>query len=228
LAAEPLPSADDRRLLMFFEAAEGGAGVLRRLLDDPDKLAEVAREALEICHFDPVTGADRDRAPHATERCEAACYDCLLSYGNQRDHRLLDRHAIRDTLLALAGGIVEAAPGSLPHDDHLELLRARCDSELERRFLDLLATQRRRLPSHAQRLLADARVRPDFLYAEHQVAVFVDGPPHDQPGAEADDADATARLEDLGYEVVRFHHAADWTPILDAYPSVFGGNGGAT
>ena len=41
------------------------------------------------------------RAPACEEDCEAACYDCLMSYSNQRDHRLLDRHLIRDWLLAL-------------------------------------------------------------------------------------------------------------------------------
>jgi len=32
----------------------------------------------------------------ATEDCEAACYDCLMSYGNQRDHKHLDRKLIKD------------------------------------------------------------------------------------------------------------------------------------
>jgi ATP-dependent helicase YprA (DUF1998 family) len=226
LAAEPLPTADDRQLLMFFEAAEGGAGVLRRLIDDASKLAEVAREALSICHFDPATGEDLQHAPHATELCEAACYDCLLSYGNQRDHRLLDRQQIRDVLMSLAGGTVTAAAGSAPPDEHFQLLQQRCDSELERKFLDLLVAQRRRLPSHAQKLVANAQARPDFLYAEHQVAVFIDGPMHDGADLQAEDVLVEGRLEDAGYEVVRFHHAAAWAEILDQYPSVFGGNGG--
>jgi very-short-patch-repair endonuclease len=225
LAAEPLPTSSLRRLLMFFEAAEGGAGVLRRLLDDQAKLAEVAREALSICHFDPETGEDCEHAPGVTERCEAACYDCLLSYGNQRDHRLLDRHAIKDVLVALARSTVSAAVGSAPPDEHLETLRVRADSDLERRFLDLLVAGRRQLPSHSQKLIATAQARPDFLYGEERVAVFIDGPIHDQPDKRSDDEDATARLEDAGYEVLRFHHAADWEALLDAHRDVFGADG---
>ena len=102
LAAEPLPSTTDRRRLLIYEAAEGGAGVLRQLLDDPGALAQVARTALRLCHFDPDTGDDQRRAPGAREDCEAACYDCLMSYTNQLDHKLLDRQHIKDLLLTLA------------------------------------------------------------------------------------------------------------------------------
>jgi hypothetical protein len=95
LAAEPLPSANERHLLLFYESAEGGAGVLRRLLESPQAFAEVAQEALRLCHFDPTTGEDLRRAPNAKEDCEAACYDCLMSYFNKSDHRRLDRQEIK-------------------------------------------------------------------------------------------------------------------------------------
>src|SRR6266487_1771388 len=48
LAAEPLPNMGERRLILFYESAEGGAGVLRRLLVDPDAMREVAQEALRL------------------------------------------------------------------------------------------------------------------------------------------------------------------------------------
>ena len=50
----------------------------------------------------PMTGTDLRRGPLAREDCEAACYDCLMSYSNQLDHALLDRQAILPILLRLA------------------------------------------------------------------------------------------------------------------------------
>ena len=87
LAAEPLPDWDNRRLILLYESAEGGAGVLRQLVSDPQAIKNVARKALELCHFDPDSGEDLRHAPGASEICEAACYDCLMSYSNQPDHR---------------------------------------------------------------------------------------------------------------------------------------------
>src|SRR5262245_32500608 len=95
LATELLPDSLKPRLVLFYESAEGGAGVLRRLLDDPAAFARVARQALEVCHFDPDSGEDRQRAERSTEDCEAACYDCLMSYTNQPAHGRLDRPTIR-------------------------------------------------------------------------------------------------------------------------------------
>ena len=62
LAVEPLPDDNNRHLLLLYEAAEG-CGVLRNLLDDDLALQLIAKRALEICHYDPITGEDRRRAP---------------------------------------------------------------------------------------------------------------------------------------------------------------------
>jgi hypothetical protein len=85
--------------------------VLRRLLDEPQAFAQVAGEALTLCHFDQESGEDLRRAPGAKEDCEAACYNCLMSYYNQMDHRLLDRQSIKDFLLTLAGSTPQLSPG---------------------------------------------------------------------------------------------------------------------
>ncbi|GGE43148.1 RNA helicase [Marinicauda pacifica] len=93
--AEPVPAAKERSGLLLYEASEGGAGALGRLVREPEKLAEIARCALEIMHFDPAS-IDTNRGAAelsdlASERCAAGCYECLLSYFNQPDHELIDR-----------------------------------------------------------------------------------------------------------------------------------------
>ena len=59
LAVEPLPGHTGDHAwsrLLFFEAAEGGAGVLRRVATEDGQLRMVARKALELLHFNPDTG----------------------------------------------------------------------------------------------------------------------------------------------------------------------------
>ncbi|MFN0083820.1 MAG: DEAD/DEAH box helicase [Blastocatellia bacterium] len=221
LAADPLPNPNNRRLLLFYESAEGGAGVLRRLIDDPDAVARIAGKALEICHFDE-GGEDLRRALRAREDCEAACYDCLMSYYNQREHRLLDRKLIRDELLQLKEAITEESPASLPRALHLDRLLRQAESELERRWLLVLEAGGHRLPSHAQELIEAAQTRPDFAYREEQVAIYIDGPVHDFPERRERDRQKTEWLEDLGYTVLRFAHDDEWRTILERYPHIFG------
>ncbi|MCS6976903.1 MAG: DEAD/DEAH box helicase [Gemmatales bacterium] len=222
LATEILPHESAPRLLLFYESAEGGAGVLRRLLDDPDAFAEVARRALELCHFDPITGADRRRAERATEDCEAACYDCLMHYGNQPVHRLLDRQTIRDLLLRMAQARTQTAPGGETRAEHLASLQRLAGSDLERRWLKYLEDRNLRLPSHAQYLIEACGTRPDFFYAEYQAAIYIDGSPHDYPDRAQRDLAKTECLEDAGYTVIRFHHQDDWAATIARYPHIFG------
>jgi ATP-dependent helicase YprA (DUF1998 family) len=224
LAAEPLPGRNERKLLLLYEAAEGGAGVLRRLLDDVNALREVAREALRLCHFDPDTGEDLRRAPMAREDCEAACYDCLMSYANQGDHPLLDRQAIREILLALTQASVIASPAAVPRSVHRDMLLSTAGSELERTWIRALDAKGYRLPGHAQQVIAECGTRPDFLYLDqgHQAAIYIDGPPHDFPSRQARDKAQNDCMEDRGYLVIRFHHTDDWDAILAKYPSLFG------
>lgn len=224
LAAEPLPGEKERRALLIYEAAEGGAGVLRRLIDDPDILAKVARQALSLCHFDAETGADLHRAPGRGEDCEAACYDCLMSYQNQRDHRLLDRQAIKGTLLALRDATVAASPARAPRGDHLTQLLNVAGSELERQWLRFINERRLRLPSAGQALIAACRTTPDFLYRDEWAAIYIDGPIHMYPDRQQRDRDLTDCLVTTGYTVIRFDSDRDgWKAIIDRYPHVFGG-----
>ena len=135
LAVEPLPDESNRKIMLFYEASEGGAGVLKRILHEKDSFSKIAKLALEICHFDPENGKDLEYAPNSKEKCEAACYDCLMNYGNQRDHHLLDRKSILDMLLTLAKSEVITGSSSISRDEHLKKLLRCVDSELEEKWL---------------------------------------------------------------------------------------------
>lgn len=223
LAAEALPDPERRRSLMFYEAAEGGAGVLRRLLD-PDALAQVAAKAIELCHVDPATGTELPPPPGA-EACEAACYRCLLSYYNQPDHQILDRALAVEVLAAWRDATVTAGSGPATPEQHSSRLERSADSELERAFLEYLREHRCRAPDRAGALIAEAGTRPDFVYDDACAAVYVDGPPHAYPDRRARDADVTARLRDLGWTVIRVGAHDDWDRIVEQYRWVFGGPG---
>ena len=222
IAAEPLPGPDKRKVILLYESSEGGAGVLRHLVDDREALSEISRTGLELCHFDPKTGNDLRRPPGAVEDCEAACYDCLMSYSNQRDHRLLDRQSIKEYLLELAKSQVMLSPGPEKRAEHLTRLKRLCQSELEKKWLDHLESHQLRLPSHAQQLVEACSTRPDFYYQEHQTAIYVDGPPHDYPERQERDAEQEDCMENHGYTVIRFRYDESWDETIEKYPSVFG------
>lgn len=224
LDSRALPDEQQQGRMLLTEAAEGGAGVLVRLLAEPDAMARVARRALELVHYDPDTGADRDRAPGARERCEKGCYDCLLAYSNQFEHGLIDRHAAVPLLRRLAASTMSTGADGRSRDGQQEWLTKLADSGLERQFVDFLDDGGYRLPDDAQVTVEAARARPDFVYrpVDGQVAVFVDGPAHDADKQQQRDADAQIRLEDLGWSVLRFRYDDDWPVIASTNAWVFG------
>ncbi len=224
LTSEELPDRERRGRMLFIESAEGGAGVLRRLRDEPGAIAAVARQALQIIHVDPDTGEDEEHAPDARERCERGCYDCLLAYTNQRYHTQIDRLSARDLLLELAGAHARGGHDRRTQDEHIEGLRESAGSVLERDLLAFLRQGDYRLPDAAQELVATARARPDFAYHTQagDVAIFVDGPHHDAAYVAQRDEQAEDRLMELGWLVIRFRYDEEWEQTVRRYPSVFG------
>lgn len=222
LAAEPLPGIEERRAILFYEAAEGGAGVLRRLVDEPNAFPRVAVQALQLCHFDPQTGEDLHHAPGAKENCEAACYDCLMSYFNQMDHRLLDRLAIKEFLLQCSQAITRSSSQPISRAEHYHRLLNLCQSDLEREWLEFIEKANCRLPSHAQWLIESCHTRPDFFYEQEHIAIYIDGPHHLHPERRLRDQEQQECMEDTGYSVIRFDFKDDWESVIARYPSVFG------
>lgn len=230
LDALPLPDDDGRGRMLFTEAAEGGAGVLGRLLDEPGAIARVARQALEIIHYDPDTGEDLQHAPGARERCEKGCYDCLLSYRNQYEHSSIDRHSIVELLTELMSATVATGAGGRDRGQQQDWLNKLRDSELEKKYVDWLTSGGYRLPDDAQRSVDGARARADFVYLlpGNPVALFVDGPHHDAAVQQLRDEGASDRLVDLGWTVVRIRYDDDWNDHVERYSWLYGTGKGSS
>lgn len=221
LSAEALPSKDERKSILFYEATEGGAGVLKRVIDNPG-FSLVIKEAMDLCHYDPVTFSDLLKAPQAKETCEAACYDCLMSYSNQTDHELLDRRAIIDILVSLLGSTLSRSSSEFSRTEHYERLRKLAGSDLELKWLDFIYKSGFILPTHAQELIESCSTRPDYLYSDKYVAVYIDGPIHDSPDQASKDKTIQEDLEDIGWHVIRFRYDKDWPAIIADNENIFG------
>ena len=226
LAAEPLPDRDDRTAILFYEAAEGGAGVLTRLAKNPDGLARVARRALEICHYRSRSGewSGAGDLDNRDSECEAGCYRCLLSYYNQPDHPQIDRRDehMLDLLCRLTRGgrrSIDHLPGS---GDSFDELMNISGSSLEKAWLNYLKANEYRLPDRGQPYLEEYDTRPDFAYTGDQTLIYIDGPHHRGQQRKNIDDDVTRRLEDAGFTVVRFtENRESWNRIVDKYAWVF-------
>ena len=124
LAAEPLPHASQPPRFAFLRIRRGRRGRTTNSSGRSRSDSERRQNGAGDLPFRPDTGDDKRRAPGAKEDCEAACYDCLMSYGNQGDHKLLDRQLIRELLLSLADSRVSASPAHQPRKEHIvELTR---------------------------------------------------------------------------------------------------------
>jgi hypothetical protein len=218
ILAEPMPSREERSGYLLYEATEGGAGVLTRLVAEPERLAEVARKALAIMHF---AVSDAESLPaHAQElydasdtSCVAACYRCLMSYFNQPDHERIDRRDMdaKTLLLRLARATTSAfdAP-PLSRRSSRSSAPPGTDNQFAR-FREL--TRARGLPESdiEPLLLADTTV--SFVWRSHYVVALVDAPT----------AQSASQLEDKGFEVVAFGtDEATWPGSFDLLARALG------
>jgi hypothetical protein len=131
---------NDRYGFVLFDDSSGGAGSVQDLVltghpgsDDQqrsDAIIEILEKAIEVCDctcqsdlnqgknasLEPWSREDyltKDVQEQAGCRVREACYDCLKSYTNQRDHILLDRHDAKHILTLLLNGM---APGAGPQN----------------------------------------------------------------------------------------------------------------
>lgn len=192
----------DGQYLLFWEAAEGGAGVLSQIISDPKAFQRIAQEALEICHF------IKDKPD-----CIQACYQCLLSYSNQLDHALLDRHLIREYLEKLTTSQIDRHLPDMSREEQYQNLISQTDpsSDFERQVLQEIYDQQLKLPDAAQYLISEANIKPDFVYLAEKIAIFCDGSVHDSPEQKKKDRRDRENLRNnANFFVVTLRYDQDW------------------
>ncbi len=145
-----------------------------------------------------------------------------MSYTNQTDHELLDRKAIIDILVSLLGSNLSRSSSELSRDEHYERLKKLEGSSLEIKWLDFIYKSGLILPTHAQELIQSCHTRPDYLYKNKYIAIYIDGPIHDSPDQASKDRKIEEDLADNGWHVIRFRYDQDWQEIIAANENIFG------
>lgn len=149
--------------LTFIDGAVGGSGFLELVAAQLDLVAKKTLEHL------------------VHDRCETACYRCLMTYTNQRIHEHLDWQRVVQDLEQLAAAPPAARSLKLGDDDDpkpwLEAFAAGVGSPLELKFKKLL--EELGIPVEPQVPVGPEPNRPisqaDFVVKGQRVAIYVDG-----------------------------------------------------
>lgn len=216
LVAEPLPKPDDRKSLLFYEAAEGGAGVLTRLTSEPECLALVASKALEIMHFHKPDGDWSTNQLPALEKkddlnnavCEAGCYQCLLSYFNQPDHENINRRNADalELLVALANADVSAVMQS-------EIQTTAVDGDsLGKELLSIISKYGLNQPDAKFVDVSGGAATATAQYKSARTLVFTERP--------ADEI--IQQLSDKGWSCLDASDQSDWDKLFRNHANIFG------
>jgi superfamily II DNA or RNA helicase len=198
--------------ILLYEAAEGSLGILSQFVEDVNVFHNVINQAIALCRFDDVTY----KGP--------ASYDDLLSYYNQRDHKIIDRHLIKDALdkLRICSIEIQTNTGFGSYEEQYQALLRGLDpnSSTELKFINHLYQNGLRLPDAAQKRVDGLYVQPDFYY-EPRIWVFCDGTPHDQPAVKESDESKRQAIMARGDEVWVYYYQDDLAGIVAARPDIF-------
>lgn len=163
IIVEPLPNKDNRQHILIYEAAEGGAGILRHLAEHTSFIQAVAAEALAAMHYEIRNGAlyDTEQDKPENVRCGKGCYRCLLSYYNQPEHALIDR---------TAGEVCALLQDMANHQCRLGTISSASPASNHPWFQEL---ERRGIPVPEESNKSIAGIRVDFFYPDAYVAVLM-------------------------------------------------------
>jgi hypothetical protein len=196
------PIKEHNGRIIIFETSEGGTGTLSSIVKNKDLLHKIAYKALDILHYD-TNGNDLEGA------CQAACYNCICNFYNQRNHCDFDRKIVRDFLLQLA----TFDQFLTSQDDAILFEEYSNDSKitsLEVEILEKLYYLNAPMPAAIHKIISykdEPVVEADFFY-EPRLCVFIDGPDHDKNHIKDNDDRKRKRLKMLNFKYVVIHHSS--------------------
>jgi hypothetical protein len=222
LNVEPRELAGDllgQNNILIYEDAEGSMGLLRQFAANPGSLKQVFERAQQLCCLDAESLRDEELQ---RQRGDASYLD-LLDFGNQIYHAEINRFSIKTTLEQLLAAEYAVLQGSLDREAHYRHLMGRIDanSDGEKKFLEYLYHNGLRLPDEAQKLFSECYVQPDFYYKQGNVAVFIDGKPHDKQEVRQADDQKRRCLENQGISVLAWHYLTDLRDFVARNRNVF-------
>ena len=192
-----LMGGTEHKNIMLYESAEGSIGVLKDIARNPVKLRDIFREAYTICGYDFTT--KEDMFPSRPK----GSYDDLLSYYNQRDHSIIDRHSIIKALELLITSKPDDTKGGTYEEKYEALIKGlHHRSPGEKILLDYLFQNGYRLPDYTNYNMEKFYVQPDFVYEKENALIFVDGGIHKNPIVKADDLKKRTTIELAGFDVL--------------------------
>ena len=223
LVAEALPTQDDRKAIMFYEAAEGGAGVLTRLASDPSALSQVAVSALKLLHHNEPKGPWKfedlpsleQKDKYGNHICEAGCYQCLLSYFNQPDHDYINRRnepalkllvALANAQVVPAAEVSSSMPTTLAHEangnstDHFQ------------KWLTQIQIGGFNQPDQTNLAVANGDAIAAGLYKQARLVVFL------KPVSD----DVIRNIQDKGRNVLVMSDPSNWVEQFKSNTDAFG------
>ncbi len=183
--------------IFIYEASEGSLGILSQIVEEHGAFQRLVSKAFELCRFD------------YEEYRDPASYEDLLSYYNQRYHRLIDRFLIKEALDMMEQARIEHGlkNSTADYDTHYHSMLNQYDknSSTELKFLKYLYDNGLRLPDTAQEKTEGIYAQPDFFY-EPDIWVFCDGTPHDLPEIKEQDKKIRDAIRNRGEQVWVYYY----------------------
>lgn len=197
----PLPGKQEQSIIIF-ETEEGGTGVLKSLLDlSTTQFEKFIENMFRILHLKL-----EEPYEETMDACVSACYNCLLRFRNQYEHKFLNRKLVIPLVKQLKICDISklAIDQCIDITDKIKGLKDKCDSELEKKVLDEIIRQKLPIPDEAQKIYYEGDIpitKADFFYSPGTY-VFVDGPPHAPEHVQKEDNKKRDKLESINFTVI--------------------------